>query len=628
MEERRSTFPDNDAGAERTSSPSASHRSPLPTRHGAAHKCPKSGCHSWENRYVSQGEADKPTPIRHRAPTVTTVKQLYATAFRCGFVPCTEPLYRMKDDGEFILNSTVAHICARSEGGPRWNPEMPEDDNRSPTNLIPMCQKHSTEIDVKPWKPVDLLLEWKAAQIADFQKRQKNWPLTDEEAEEVVQVSFSLEELGVSFATATTIMAVGKAVGVLIETARNQRHIPRAAAKAWLDMRFRVQQSVLGVWDSATGKQIDVEPSPIETAQYQQDLDAALGEVASALEPQVTSLIGELHAASHALPELASWCDWIEIEARKVLAASSRWPGIPPVDDDQRLLYAIDELRRASSALSARWQGKEAEEPPLMPLPPSEPMATDAQIAVDKHEELLKAARPWSRVDGLPYDPEMYRALTEAAQVAITLPFVFSFIPLELGETARLAARVAQNADDEVFETLIEEAVILEPLGIACHLLRELMFVARDKQRLSLGKRAEDKAVHLLQTADWTSPQVWMDNRFHVRNLMGWAASTTDDATIHSQITDALAAHPILLQPIVYGISTQLENRDPNDSRRLIGITVHIREVPPWFPTEAVASEIRRQYPDILPSKEHCELEAANEFPILAAQLLYLEATP
>lgn len=534
----------------------------------------------------------------------------------------------MKDDGEFILNSTVAHICARSEGGPRWNPDMPEDENRSPSNLIPMCQKHSTEIDVQPWKPVDLLLEWKAAQIADFQKRQKNWPLTDEEAEEVAQVSFSLEELGVSFAAATTIMAVGKAVGVLIETARNQRQVPRAAAKAWLEMRFRVQQSVLGVWDAVTGKQIEVEPSAIETAKYQQDLEAALGEVARALEPQVTGLIGELHAVSHVLPELASWCDWIEVEARKVLAASSRWPGIPPVEDDQLLQDAIFELRRASSALNARWQGKEAEEPPLMPLPPSEPLATDAQMAVDKHEELLKAARPWSRVDGLPYDPEMYQALIEAAQVAITLPFVFSFIPLELGETARLAARVAQNADDEVFETLIEEAANLEPLAIACHFLRELMLAARDKQRLGLEKRAEDKVVHLLQAADWTSPQVWMDNRFHVRNLMGWAASTTDDAIIRSQISDALAAQPILLQPIIHGISTQMEKRHPNDSRRLIGITVHIRDAPPWFPMEDVASEIRRQYPDILPSKEHCELDAANEFSILAAQLLYLEATP
>lgn len=559
---------------------------------------------------------------------MATVKQLYATAARCGFVPCKEPLYRINDDGEFIRNSTVAHICARSEGGPRWNPDMPEKDNMSAANLIPMCEKHSTEIDEQPWQPVELLLEWKAAQIAEFQKLQKNWPLTDEEAEEIIQVSFSLEDLGVSFATATTFMAVSKAVGVLIETARNQRRVPEAAAKAWMDMRFGVQQSFRGVVDSATGKRINVEPPRVETAKHQQDLVAALEEAASALQPLVTSLVGDLQAASHASPELASWCDWVEGAARKVLEASSRWPSVPPGDDDQILQDASDELRRASAALSAKWQGKRAEEPPVVLLPPSEPITTDTQIAMDKHKELLEAARPWSRVDVLPYNPKMYQALIETAQVAIDLPFVVSYIPLDLAGTASLAARVAQNADDEVFETLIKEASNLEPLAIACNFLRELMVVAQEKQRLSLEKRAEDKLVHLLQTADWTSTHVWRDNRFHVRKLMGWAAFIADDATIRSQITDALAAQPTLLQPIVHGISTQLENRDPNDSRRLIGITVQIRETPPWFPTEAVASEIRRQYPGIQPSKEHCELDAASEFSILAAQLLYLEGTP
>jgi hypothetical protein len=48
-------------------------------------------------------------------------------------------VYAMNNDtGEIVLNSHVSHICALSEGGPRWDPEMSEEENRSESNLIPM----------------------------------------------------------------------------------------------------------------------------------------------------------------------------------------------------------------------------------------------------------------------------------------------------------------------------------------------------------------------------------------------------------------------------------------------------------------------------------------------------------
>lgn len=50
-----------------------------------------------------------------------------------------KPLYRVSDEtGEYILNSRVAHIHARSENGPCWSAEMSEDDNRDASNLIPL----------------------------------------------------------------------------------------------------------------------------------------------------------------------------------------------------------------------------------------------------------------------------------------------------------------------------------------------------------------------------------------------------------------------------------------------------------------------------------------------------------
>ncbi len=44
---------------------------------------------------------------------------------------CPQPLYRVSESGERVLNSRVAHIHARSEGGPRWNPTMTAEENRA-----------------------------------------------------------------------------------------------------------------------------------------------------------------------------------------------------------------------------------------------------------------------------------------------------------------------------------------------------------------------------------------------------------------------------------------------------------------------------------------------------------------
>jgi hypothetical protein len=133
----------------------------------------------------------QPKTTAHRAPTTKTVKELYWAVFRCGFKDCRKPLYRVNDDtGEHLLNSRVAHICARSAGGPRWDPGMSEDANRSAENLIPMCIDHADEIDRTPEHyPVELLREWKQAQLAERVAMQKAWELSDSQAREVLQAS-------------------------------------------------------------------------------------------------------------------------------------------------------------------------------------------------------------------------------------------------------------------------------------------------------------------------------------------------------------------------------------------------------------------------------------------------------
>ncbi|WP_329347156.1 FUSC family protein [Streptomyces sp. NBC_01261] len=124
------------------------------------------------------------------------MKELYATALACGIPDCGEPLYRENPTtGQRLLNSRIAHIHARSEGGPRWDPEMSKQDNRSFGNLILLCERHASEIDATPEDyPADLLRAWKKTQI-ETRSRAVGLLLSDDEAAQVAAVSFSLDDL-------------------------------------------------------------------------------------------------------------------------------------------------------------------------------------------------------------------------------------------------------------------------------------------------------------------------------------------------------------------------------------------------------------------------------------------------
>jgi hypothetical protein len=140
-------------------------------------------------------------PINHPDPTKATVRELYGTALRCAFPDCVAPLYRVDATGSTrTLNSRVAHICARSEGGPRWDAEMTPGQNRAAENLVLLCVGHSYEIDDKRLEtsyPAATIHEWKRAQIAEYDRAVAaaaageviGWSLTDEEAAEVIEAS-------------------------------------------------------------------------------------------------------------------------------------------------------------------------------------------------------------------------------------------------------------------------------------------------------------------------------------------------------------------------------------------------------------------------------------------------------
>src|SRR6266568_2169366 len=131
--------------------------------------------------------------MRYKDPTLSTVKQLFGTATHCAYRGCAEPLYRPPSTGEAdrVLNSRISHICAASPSGPRWDPSMSEEENRSASNLLLLCLPHAEEIDTRYVEyPVKMLREWKTAQVlAEGSAAQ----ITDDEAITAMMASYATE---------------------------------------------------------------------------------------------------------------------------------------------------------------------------------------------------------------------------------------------------------------------------------------------------------------------------------------------------------------------------------------------------------------------------------------------------
>lgn len=155
------------------------------------------------------GGTTRRRPIVHQRPTDATVRELYGTALRCGRPGCMQALYRASDTGRRVLNSQVAHIHARRENGPRWDPSMTEEENRHFANLIVLCLEHASEIDLTPeLYPAEKLREWKRIQVATQEEAARTLPpLTGAEAEAVSERSFKLDDVAAMISAAVPFSA-------------------------------------------------------------------------------------------------------------------------------------------------------------------------------------------------------------------------------------------------------------------------------------------------------------------------------------------------------------------------------------------------------------------------------------
>jgi hypothetical protein len=141
-----------------------------------------------------------------------------------------QTLYRVSETGARVINTHVAHIHARRENGPRWNPAMTEEENRSYGNLIVLCLEHASEIDLTPEHfPAEMLREWKRVQVATQERAAKAQPpLTEVEAGEVMRQSFGLRDLTAAIAAAVPFSALSRSRDEALDRAVRQSLARRA----------------------------------------------------------------------------------------------------------------------------------------------------------------------------------------------------------------------------------------------------------------------------------------------------------------------------------------------------------------------------------------------------------------
>lgn len=89
-----------------------------------------------------------------------TVKKLwFAGGNQCAHPDCEQELIDYEED---TVVGRMSHIRARKKGGPRYDPEMSEEERNAYENLILLCPTHHILVDESPDKyPPDVLQRWK-----------------------------------------------------------------------------------------------------------------------------------------------------------------------------------------------------------------------------------------------------------------------------------------------------------------------------------------------------------------------------------------------------------------------------------------------------------------------------------
>ncbi len=90
--------------------------------------------------------------MARKSPTAIDIKKIFALSGNvCAFPNCNNKLINDEDGTEDYVGE-ICHIEAVSKGGPRYNPNMTDEERASANNLILLCPIHHSKIDKRPEK--------------------------------------------------------------------------------------------------------------------------------------------------------------------------------------------------------------------------------------------------------------------------------------------------------------------------------------------------------------------------------------------------------------------------------------------------------------------------------------------
>lgn len=119
-----------------------------------------------------------------RQYTSATVRALYAlSGTTCYYPDCPRSVVTFIDDEPFT-EVHIAHIRAANPDGPRYDPNMTDDERRAFANLILLCKPHHDLVDKRhPDRySVETLVEWKSEREASMGIERQNLSGIDEDA--------------------------------------------------------------------------------------------------------------------------------------------------------------------------------------------------------------------------------------------------------------------------------------------------------------------------------------------------------------------------------------------------------------------------------------------------------------
>ena len=113
----------------------------------------------------------------------------------CYWPGCPELVMRSSASG-FRLALQIAHICAVSQGGPRYDESMPKEERNSFSNIMLLCYFHHTEVDGNELEyTVEILRGWKKTRE---ERRKETLPssifLTEDSLQELISEAFADRE--------------------------------------------------------------------------------------------------------------------------------------------------------------------------------------------------------------------------------------------------------------------------------------------------------------------------------------------------------------------------------------------------------------------------------------------------